>query len=276
MTWNVHLFDLGAWTKDETAKAKIIKLIQKESPDILCMEEYYRDTREENLPYTDIIRSLGYPYVAFAKEFMGMKRTITIHAAKGATIDIGNVIFSKFPINSFHVYPLSIPHYNMLSANIQVDSAHKITVNVVHLTSVEFGEKDMEYITTVKEKGIDGQNTPASKSILRKLKTAFSNRAILANEIDSLKKQMKNPVIICGDFNDIPSSYVYEKIKGNLADPFTAKGVGFDRTYQHIFPTLRIDQIFYDKHYFKVIGYGRRLVNLSDHYPVIANFTFRK
>jgi len=275
MTWNVHMFDLGAWTNDETAKAKIIKLINDEDPDVLCLEEFFRDTKQNGMPYTDIIRSLGYPYVAFSKQYTMPKRRLTIHALKGAKIDVGNAIFSKFPLKNIQSYELGIPNYTMLSADAQIDSSHTVSLNVIHLTSVHFGSKEMEYISEVKEEGIDKQNTGRSKSLLKKLRYAFSQRAVLANNIDSLKRFMDNPIIICGDFNDVPSSYVYEKVKGSLSDPFAQKGIGLGRSYRNIFPTLRIDYILYDDNAFKVIGYGRRIEPLSDHFPVVANFVFK-
>lgn len=274
MTWNVHLFDLGAWTNDETAKAKIIDLINEEDPDILCLEEFYWDSDDNNMPYTGIIRNLGYPYVGFAKQYTIPKRRMTIHAPKKATIDIGNIIFSKFPLSNIRSYDLGIPNYTMLSADAHIDSTHGISLNVVHLTSVHFGEQEMEYLNEVRKKGLDGQDSRRSKSLLRKLSYAFAQRAGLANRIDSLKRFMDYPVVICGDFNDVPASYVYEKVKGGLADPFPEKGIGLGRTYRNIFPTLRIDYIFYDKNDMQAIGYGRRQESLSDHFPVIVNFLF--
>ena len=86
---------------------------------------------------------------------------------------------------------------------------------------------------------------------------------------------MDYPQIICGDFNDVPGSYVYNTVKGKLGDAFTSKGTGLGRTYRHIFPTLRIDYILYDKDALSVKGYERPNVDLSDHYPVIANFSLR-
>lgn len=275
MTWNVHMFDLGAWANDETAKAKIINLINEEDPDILCLEEFYVDKADKNLPYTEIIRSLGYPYVGFSKQYAMPKRRIAIHASKKDKIIIGNVIFSKFPLDNVRSYELGVGDYSMLSADAEIDSNHKLTVNVVHLTSVRFGAKDMAYIDTVQQKGLDGQNAHKSKFLLSKLCYAAAHRSILANHIDSLKRFMNYPMIICGDFNDVPSSYVYEKVKGDLEDPFPYFGLGFGRTYRNIFPTLRIDYIFYDADVLNVIGYGRRLESLSDHFPVIANFRFK-
>jgi endonuclease/exonuclease/phosphatase (EEP) superfamily protein YafD len=159
---------------------------------------------------------------------------------------------------------------------VVIDSSNIFNLNVVHLTSVGFGRKELDYISKVKEKGVDAQDENQSKSLLKKLRDASASRAKLANNIDSLKREMDYPLIICGDFNDVPGSYVYTKVKGKLYDAFVGKGSGLGRTYRNIAPTLRIDYIFYDKNALKIEGYNRPKVDLSDHYPVIANFSLRK
>jgi endonuclease/exonuclease/phosphatase family metal-dependent hydrolase len=276
MTWNVHMFDLGEWTKDKTSKAKILKLIKEENPDILCLQEFYWDAREDSEPYTAILQQSGYPFVAFSIENSMRKNYITSDASKDDMIHIGHAIFSKYPIRNEKRYPLYNRIYNMLSVEVVIDSGHIFNLNVVHLTSVGFGRKEMKYISEVKSKGVDAQDEDQSKSLLKKLRNASSNRAGLANRIDSLKREMDYPQIICGDFNDVPGSYVYQKVKGKLSDAFTAKGSGLGRTYRHIFPTLRIDYIFYDADALTIKGYNRPDVDLSDHYPVIANFSFKE
>ncbi len=276
MTWNVHLFDLGEWTKDKTSKAKILKLIKEENPDILCLQEFYWDAKEDSEPYTAILQQSGYPFVAFSVENDLKKNYITSDASKDDLIYTGHAIFSKYPIRNEKRYPLFPRTYNMLSVEVVIDSSHIFSLNVVHLTSVGFGRQEMKYISEVKSKGVDAQDEDRSKSLLKKLRNASSNRAGLANKIDSLKREMDYPQIICGDFNDVPGSYVYNKVKGKLSDAFTGKGAGLGRTYRHIFPTLRIDYILYDADALTIRGYKRPDVDLSDHYPVIANFSLKE
>lgn len=275
MTWNVHLFDLGEWTKDKTSKARILKLIQDENPDIVCLEEFYWDAAEQSEPYTRILQQSGYPFVAFCTERKMRKRVLTSSAGKKDTIHTGNAIFSKYPLRNITIYPLSDKRYQLLSAEVVIDSTHIFNLNVVHLTSVGFGREEMSYIDEVKAKGVEAQDEDQSKSLLKKLRNASAARAALANRIDSLKRSMDYPIIICGDFNDVPGSYVYRKVKGKLSDAFTANGAGLGRTFRQIFPTLRIDYIFYDSEALKSETYARPDVGLSDHYPVIASFSMR-
>jgi endonuclease/exonuclease/phosphatase family metal-dependent hydrolase len=83
-------------------------------------------------------------------------------------------------------------------------------------------------------------------------------------------------VILCGDFNDIPTSYAYFTVKQQLSDAFLAKGWGFGQTFKKIFPTLRIDQVFYDPSMLKAVGYRKYRTPLVDHYPQFANFVVKK
>lgn len=275
MTWNVHLFDLGEWTKDKSSKERIIKLIKAENPDILCLQEFYWDNDEDQEPYTQLLQQQGYPYAKFSLESSIKKSIMTSNAGKREKINIGHAIFSKYPLKNERRFPLNNSNYNMLSVNVVVREDRIFSLNVVHLTSVAFGTKEMGYIEDVKSGNPDADREAKSKFLLAKLRRAIEKRAQLANEIDSLKRRMEYPIIICGDFNDVPGSYAYRKVKGDLADAFVAKGRGLGRTYLKIFPTLRIDYILYDDQVLKTEGYDRPNVGLSDHFPVIATFSYR-
>ena len=85
----------------------------------------------------------------------------------------------------------------------------------------------------------------------------------------------RHPVIVCGDFNDVPNSYTYFTVKGDLQDAFLEKGSGFGRTLRMLSPTLRIDYILADQR-FKVTQYHKIEVPYSDHYPILADLEFAK
>jgi endonuclease/exonuclease/phosphatase family metal-dependent hydrolase len=60
-------------------------------------------------------------------------------------------------------------------------------------------------------------------------------------------KNCRNPVILCGDLNALPRSYVYKRLSGRLSD---AQGLAQDQktraTFATRFPTARIDHVFVD------------------------------
>ena len=83
------------------------------------------------------------------------------------------------------------------------------------------------------------------------------------------------PVIVCGDFNDVPNSYAYHTIGKGLKNAFVEKGSGIGRTFSGISPTLRIDNIFVNPT-FDVLQYTRIAKKMSDHFPVFADVEMKK
>ena len=76
-------------------------------------------------------------------------------------------------------------------------------------------------------------------------------------------KKSPYPTIICGDFNDTPLSYTYQRLSEKKYDAFIKSGNGIGTTFIKI-PSLRIDYILYDKEFIssKFITHQNEL---SDH-----------
>jgi endonuclease/exonuclease/phosphatase family metal-dependent hydrolase len=98
-------------------------------------------------------------------------------------------------------------------------------------------------------------------------------RSVQSNSVREEIDKSPYPVIVCGDFNDVPNSYAYCKIGDGLQNAFVEKGLGFGRTFSGISPTLRIDNIFLDKK-FTIDQFTRVSKKLSDHFPIIADAYF--
>jgi len=275
MTWNVHLFDLGEWTRDKAAQGKILDLIKQENPDILCLQEFYMDKAVNAEPYTFQIRQLGYPYFEFSGESRAAKRFINISAGEKEVIEIGHAVFSKYPLSNARKYILGEKNYNMMSVDVTIDSIRSFNLNVLHLRSVRFRDDDINYIESVKRKGAAAEETRKSKLLLFKLRDAFSERAAQANIIDSVKKETDLPRVICGDFNDVPNSYAYFHIRTDRQDAFLAKDFGIGRTFNAIAPTLRIDYILPDKN-FEIQQFDMVDEDLSDHLMLVTDLRLKK
>lgn len=276
MSWNVHMFDLGEWTEDKTTFAKILKFIEDENPDILCMQEYYRDEKDYSSPYGALIRKMGYGYESFMVNNQWNKSKMTINASPGDVIDVGTVIYSKFPIKNKIYKKLPGKGQGMNTVEIELEDGKKIALTTLHLTSFQINESDIELIDSIKTVGVNVETGKApSKNLLKKLMNASSMRAKVANEVAHQLEQIEYPNIVCGDFNDMPGSYVYSKIRGNLKDAFTAKGFGVGNTYQKILPILRIDYLFYDAKTFEAMSIKKSDIGLSDHYPIMVNLKIK-
>ncbi|OJU79113.1 MAG: hypothetical protein BGO09_10925 [Bacteroidetes bacterium 47-18] len=275
MSWNVHMFDLGEWTADKSTFAKILRYIEEENPDILCMQEYYKDEKDYSAPYSAIIKGLGYPYESFMLNNQWNKSKMTINSKPGEVIDVGTVIYSKFPISNKRYQKLSGKGQGMHTVDIELESGKKFSLTVLHLTSFQLGDDDLDYIDDLKKQGVEAEKRNTSKSLVYKLMKASSLRARVANEVASYSRQIEHPMVICGDFNDMPGSYVYAAIRGDLSDAFVSSGFGIGNTYQKILPILRIDYLFYDKDFFEARGFKKSDIGLSDHYPILVNLKIK-
>lgn len=103
--------------------------------------------------------------------------------------------------------------------------------------------------------------------IYDKLAQAFVLRQKQLNFLKEELKQSPYATILGGDFNDTPSSLVYNEISNLLNDSFIDKGFGLGVTYAGRLPLLRIDYIFSSSE-FEVLDFETHNILRSDHYPI--------
>jgi endonuclease/exonuclease/phosphatase family metal-dependent hydrolase len=262
MQWNVSLLD-QAYLKRPGGnyRLRILDFIRRQNPDILCMEEFlqpYPVSRfPENIRY--ISENLHFPYHYFSRDYDWS--TIRCQA--------GVVIFSRYPIlDSFQV------RYNNMKprgrgeslAAVDIDvNGKRIRVFATHLQSLHFGKEDYSVVHSLVHAEPDA--VTKSRGVLRKFREAYPFRSrqagIVRHELDASPW----PVILCGDFNDIPNSFAYSGIIGDRQDAFLKGGFGLGRSFNSLSPTLRIDYILADKS-MEVLNFRRSLLPYSDHYPL--------
>lgn len=93
----------------------------------------------------------------------------------------------------------------------------------------------------------------------------------------------ESPVIAAGDFNASVVNYPYIKIRQHLNNAFEEAGSGLGFTFPSparrmgmIAPFLRIDHIFSSDHFNIHNAYVVGSSGGSDHYPVVANLSFKR
>ncbi|MES1215058.1 MAG: endonuclease/exonuclease/phosphatase family protein [Bacteroidota bacterium] len=264
-TWNVARFleMRRNNNKGSQTRLKMMELIRQQDADIVCLQEFFHSLDSawyQNLTY--ISKNLGYPYWFFSHDL-----DADVHYT-------GSVIFSRYPIidSSMIRYPRPTLPDALIHADIKVND-DTIRVYTTHLQSLQFGKRDYERIGKI-EKAEDSLLSN-SRTILSKIKRGVSYRSIQARLIDQVLGDSPYPVLFCADLNDIPDSYTYFTVRGDMQDAFLKKGFGIGRTFSALSPTLRIDYIFADDH-FKIKQFNRLVKNYSDHFMLLADVELMK
>ncbi len=228
-------------SKQKEKQDKFLKHTDIMNMDIICLQEAHR-----------------FPKDLFASWFPDWETT-----AKLGVIDI---IYSKYPIIDRGEIKLKFAGFYCTWADIKAPS-QTIRVYSVHLHSNK---------VTSQTKKILNQNGLEDKDAWSDIKYIFSsyNQAskIRVEEFKLIRDHyLKSPypVILCGDLNDTPESYVYHQITKDLNDTFCESGSGLGYSYAGKIPMLRIDYMFVDKS-LKVSKNHVLHRKYSDHFPIIS------
>ena len=180
----------------------------------------------------------------------------------------GIATFSKYPIvNKGKLeFTGSVFNNSCIFTDIKIND-DTVRVYNIHLQSINFLKRDYHFMDSVIVKD-KNQEIKGSKRILKLLKKAYIKRATQTDMVAEHIKNSPYPVIVCGDFNDPPSSYAYHLLSRNLKDAFRESGSGFGQTYiGGSVPSFRIDYIFHDPK-FKAYEFNTIHKRYSDHRPI--------
>lgn len=265
LSYNVRLFDQYKATPGQEffTRNSIFSLIKEENPDVVCFQEFFHGNEK---------------YFPTIGPFTEMVDIPHYHADYIKTVEdwrhYGIATFSKYPI----VNQGSI-HFSNSTTNsgIFTDIVFKndtIRIFNLHLQSIHFSKADYQFVSEFIDPGIES-NLSGSRVILWKLKNAFKKRSEQAVEVSKKIAESPHPVVVCGDFNDTPASFVYRTISKSLEDAFIESGRGIGSTYAGDMPFLRIDYILYSDN-LEPYRFKKTEVDYSDHYPVSCYFKLKQ
>ncbi|HNR06497.1 MAG TPA: endonuclease/exonuclease/phosphatase family protein [Saprospiraceae bacterium] len=137
----------------------------------------------------------------------------------------------------------------------------------VHLVSNKISDQTEQLLQT--RDLTDRSTWQKVKNVLRRYKRSLLLRADQAAELKKHMRQSPHPLVLAGDFNDIPASYVYRLLHEDLMDGFLQGGNGLAYTYAGKLPFLHIDNILISKP-LQVNRVEIQRVRYSDHFPVLA------
>lgn len=260
MTYNVRLM-----SEVEDIK-NILELIKENDADIVCLQEFgfYKQRRRYNQQeILDAVDAL-YPYrhVWYKNQFKSMS--------------YGLLTLSRYPIvNKQKIQYLSKNNVSIYSdLVIQNDTIRLINNHLEsnHLTKIALKSVFKDDIEKVEAK----QVFKVSGKLVRHLNEAAVIRAQQARVVAQEIKKSPYPVVVAGDFNDVPISFCYQKILGPLQDLYVQSGDwGYYYTFNAYLLYFPIDHIFLPKD-FQAIDCKVLKVPYSDHYPMVGEFALPK
>ena len=169
LDWNVRTFmpyDVINFDSDKTNYSKIVTEIAKYNPDIICLQEFFSDYRNQNRNIKHFYYELGYCYIA----------TLINNVRKGGH-ETGAIILSKYPIfNSFKFdlpEKISTADETPIGADIVVG---KDTIRIItfHMQSFGFLNKEYKDLATIKTQ--ENEVLSATYNLYRKMQYAFRQR----------------------------------------------------------------------------------------------------
>lgn len=241
MSFNVRLFNMYQWKKNENVKKMMDSLITKDQPNFICLQEYSKNDLQ-------IFNQYQYSHIVYFDKK---------HKS-------GHAIFSKYPLIQKGEISLEGRGSSIIFADVLYRS-DTIRLYSMHLKSVNI-TPDVNEI----EDDLNKVTQERSKQMLRRMSQSFAMQQRQSELLSNHRIGVKHKTIICGDLNNSAFSYVYRNVRGNLQDAFEEAGEGFGKTYDFKYYPARIDYIFVDPTYEvkSLKTYNQK--SFSDHFPLVV------
>ncbi len=248
-TYNVLSF--GRETSGFKAE-DILAEMKRQKVDIFCIQEYedVSGDKKNSNKYKEY-----FPYMVMGQKDM--------------------VIYSRYPIKesknlSFGDMEIAegltkTTNNSAMWANIDVKGKVIKVINA-HLETTGFNRTLHQAGKMIKQ-GRKMENNRLVEAIYGNYTHGMTIRAGQARLVANEVAMSDVPCIVCGDFNDVPYSYTYNTMLGNLVDGFKECGSGFMYTFREPKKPFRIDYIFHDES-MEGITYYTKEITYSDHLPV--------
>lgn len=269
LTYNAHNFGLHNWPSHKQVMSEMVEFIGCENLDIACFQEY--STGDSDLPTHDRLK----------EKFKYSHQYITMETYNRGDTRNGLATYSNYPIVGYKDILSDGETSNaIIYTDIKIGN-DTIRVFNTHLQSNKFS--DSEYLFIEKVNSLDSdvydkdkidENKRGLEDVYRRMQSAYEWRVKQAATLAEYANNSPYPVVICGDFNETQSSYVYRLISKNHYDSHRVAGKVWENTYRRFFPGLRIDYIIYDNP-LKCISCKVPQVDYSDHRPVVGEYAIK-
>ncbi len=237
MSYNVR----GFVSARKIKRGDFFDYIEDLDADINCFQEFYN-----RAAYVKKIRAKGdYRIVhnqklsnlAIASKYPILKNGLLLPDSKGNNIMFADLLLSK-------------------KDTLRVYNVHLQSMGITH-TNPEYYEDLVSEYDDAKAKFLEGASVRAEQL------------SVLLEHAEGCAY----PILIVGDFNDVPYSYNYFKLRRNFVNAFEKAGSGLGFTYNGDLPFLRIDNQFFNDdlsiHSFTTMD----STDYSDHHAILGIYS---
>lgn len=249
MTWNTH--QLGQFRKP--AENEVLRYLLEQDADVICLQEVdvYKQDEFLTLPEVRQVLSKKYAYSYIDFSVYNTRR------------QFGNMVWSKYPL--IHKKTVDYPIRANLSSRCDIaieTDTFRLIVN--HLESNRFSATDISQSDSYQDIRHSAQRISQKWNVASQLR--HEQARVVRQEIDN----SPYPVIVVGDFNDIPLSYTYYTISKGLHDAWLETSWGrWGSTYSFKKIGIRIDYILCQDPILPIACEVKKTTG-SDHWPVEA------
>lgn len=247
-TYNVYGF--GGASENTVEYKEMLEYLKNSEANIFCAQETsYSEGRKKELE--DAISHWRY------------RDTVYV-----GTSFSGLTLCSDFPILNRHV--TTSPSLGHICAIYRLRVGHDTVVVVnSHFVSNAMNDDDKK---AYREIILSPEEKHAKNDFMRlcsKVNRAGQKRAV---QVDSLMDYLETlgdvPIIMCGDFNDSPLSYVHHRLTRKLNDAYIASGNGPGISYYRSGMFFRLDNVLCSQHWRSFGAAVKSRYKMSDHYPL--------
>ena len=259
-TYNVMNFSDASSQSGAESFDSVAEWVNDKGVQIFCIQEAHFATEEAFDSFRRSLKRLSYGY--FVNGYTG-------EDDKGTT-GSGYALFSAWPIVSRGITSSDSLAVYSVWADVKIGrDVVRVFNNHLESTGISLEERSTTLHPAIALDTLAGEKL---LNIAGRVAGNYAQRAEQAEQVAEAIKQSPHPVVVCGDFNDTPMSYVYRTIRrgGNLVDAFVEKGRGVEYTFKGLYNLFRIDYIMADKEAFVVKSYDSYDEPMSDHKPLVS------
>ena len=246
-TYNVALFGREA---SGFMAQDILSEMKKQKVDIVCFQEYSDQSGDKK--NSDSYKEY-FPYSVMNHDM---------------------VIYSRYPIVRSKNIPFEMTNNSAMWVEVKVQD-QVIRVYNAHMETTGINSTLHRAAKAQVNTGVEMEGNRILRLLYGNYTIGMMARAGQANMLAMDMRESEVPIIVCGDFNDVPYSYVYNTMLGDKIDGFKECGSGYMYTFRGGKKKVRIDYIFHDK-VFKGMNYYKKELTYSDHYPVFMKLDINK